>query len=167
MIHKCLWLAMFLTGTVIAEPEVIADFGGKNTGFVSPSERLRTIASEQSIPASATSQARPPMADRFPVESDMRVGLIDAHDHDKPVNRPFFILGYDQHSAEWLQENRNYLIEINARGLVTNVQSEQQMNVLREYGSGLTMDAIPVDSVAAVFGLAFYPVLVTKEEVTQ
>ena len=164
MINRYFWLAMFLTGTVIAEPEVIADLGGKNTGLVSPSERLRTIASEQSIPSS---QVRQPMADRFPVESDMRVGLIDPHSHDKPVNRPFFIIGYDQHSAEWLQENRDYLIEINARGLVTNVQSEQHMQVLREYGGGLTMDAIPVDSIAAVFGLAFYPVLVTKEEVTQ
>lgn len=157
-------LGLMMAPLAIAEPEVIADFGGKETGLASPSERLRIIASRQSIP---TSLARQPMKERFPVESDMRVGVIDAHTHDKSVNRPFFIIGYDQHSAEWLETNRSHLIEINARGLVTNVQSEQQMKTLRAYGGDLSLDAMPVESIAAVFGLAFYPVLVTKEEVTQ
>lgn len=157
-------MGLLIAPMAIAEPEVIADFGGKETGLVSPSERLRTIASKQSNTASIVRQ---PMQDRFPVESDMRVGVIDDHVHNKPVNRPFFIVGYDQQSAEWLEANRTYLIEINARGLVTNVQSEQQMKILREYGGELPLDAIPVESIAAVFGLEFYPVLVTKEEVTQ
>lgn len=164
MIPKGVLLGLMIAPMVMAEPEVIADFGGGETGLVSPSERLRTIASKNSIPAAIVRQ---PILERFPVESDMRVGVIDAHVHNKPVNRPFFIVGYDQHSAEWLEANRTYLIEINARGLVTNVQSDQQMRILREYGGDLSLDAIPVESIAAVFGLEFYPVLVTKEEVTQ
>lgn len=164
MMSKGFLFSLLIAPMVLAEPEVIADLGGKTTGLVSPSERLRAIASKQSVPASL---ARQPMADRFPVESDMRVGVIDTHGHDKPVNRPFFIIGYDQHSAEWLEANRNYLIDINARGLVTNVKSEQQMKTLRAYGGDLPLDAIPIESIAAVFGLEFYPVLVTKEEVTQ
>lgn len=164
MMSKGFLFSLLIVPMALAEPEVIADLGGKNTGLVSPSERLRAIASKQSFPASLAHQ---PMVDRFPVESDMRVGVIDTHGHDKPVNRPFFIIGYDQDSAEWLEENRNYLIEINARGLVTNVKSEQQMKTLRAYGGDLPLDAIPIESIAAVFGLEFYPVLVTKEEVTQ
>lgn len=164
MIIKGFWFSLLIAPLALAEPEVIADLGGKNTGLISPSERLGAIASKQSVPESP---ARQPIVDRFPMESDMRLGVIDTHGHDKPVNRPFFIIGYDQHSAEWLGENRNYLIEINARGLVTNVKSEQQMKTLRAYGGDVPLDAIPIESIAAVFGLEFYPVLVTKEEVTQ
>jgi integrating conjugative element protein (TIGR03765 family) len=164
MIDKGVWFALLIAPAVFAEPEVIADFGGTKTGFVSPSERLREMANKQIPPAAI---ARQPVANRLPMESDMRVGIIESYVHDKPVGRPFFIVGYDQQSAEWLEANRDYLIDINARGLVTNVKSTQQMNVLREYGGTLPLDAIPVDSIAKVFDLEFYPVLVTNEEVTQ
>lgn len=157
-------VGILISQLALAEPEVIADFGGKATGLVSPTERLRAIASNQS---SSGVIARKPVVDRFPLLSDMRVGIIEAHAHNKPVSRAFFIIGFDQQSAEWLEANRNYLLELNARGLVTNVKSEQELEKLREYGGELPLDAIPVDSIAAVFDLEFYPVLITKEEVTQ
>jgi integrating conjugative element protein (TIGR03765 family) len=164
MMKKGLWIALLIAPVVFAEPEIMADFGGTKTGFTSPSDRLRDLAKKQRPPAAI---ARQPMTNRLPMKSHMSVGIVEPHAHDMPVSRPFFIVGYDRHSAEWLEANRDFLIEINARGLVTNVKSTQQMNVLREYGGTLPLDAIPVDSIAKVFDLEFYPVLVTKEEVTQ
>lgn len=157
-------VGIFVSQLAIAEPEVIADFGGKATGFVSPTERLRAIASNQSSPELIVGK---PMVDRFPLMSDMRIGIIDSQAHNKPVGRAFFIIGFDQQSVEWLEANRQYLLELNARGLVTNVKSEHELEKLRVFGGKLPLDAIPVDSIAAVFDLEFYPVLITKEDVTQ
>jgi hypothetical protein len=58
MISKSFWFGLLIAPMALAEPEVIANLGGKNTGLVSPSERLRAIASKQSVPASL---ARQPM----------------------------------------------------------------------------------------------------------
>ena len=159
-----LLMGLLITQWVAAEPEVIADFGGQPTGLISPANQLNAIARKQ--PPTKT-LINKPVTDLFPVQSKMQLGVIETHAHDKPVNRAFFIIGADEQSAQWLATNQKYLIEINARGLVTNVNSEQELNTLREYGSSLPLDAIPVDAIAAVFDLDFYPVLVTKEEVMQ
>lgn len=162
--HTGFLFALVLTLPAAAEPEVIADFGGKATGLHTPKDQLSSLAKEQPIPALL---ARTPNDQRFPLQSKMRLGTIDRHTHDKPVHRPFFILGVDQHSVEWLQANRDYLHEINARGWVTNVNTEQDVETLREYAGAIPLDAIPVDSIADVFDLHYYPVLITQEEISQ
>ncbi len=104
---------------------------------------------------------------RFPIESDLSVGVIETRQHDKPVSRPFFILGYDEHSAQWLETNLNHLQEINALGLVTNVRSAAELARLQQYAGTIELQAIPVESIAEQFDVDSYPVLITTEEITQ
>lgn len=147
-----------------AEPEVIADFGGRETGIKSPQEQLREAAQHTRMPIANT---KPTMAGRFPVVSSLRVGVLDNHPHTQPVTRPFFIVGFDKQSAQWLAANHAHLKEINALGFVTNVNSPAQLEKLRRYAGDLTLNAIPVDDIADRFQLTRYPVLVTQENIIQ
>lgn len=147
-----------------AEPDVIADFGGRETGIKSPQEQLREAAQRTQMP---TASNTPTMAGRFPVVSSLRVGVLDAHSHTLSVARPFFIVGFDQQSAQWLAANHVHLKNINALGFVTNVNSPAQLEKLRRYAGDLTLNAIPVDDIAGRFQITRYPVLVTQESIIQ
>lgn len=154
----------FLCNRAIAEPEVIADLGGTETGWVPPQIRLKQIAKDQPIPQLIKRNVR---EQRFPIRSEMQVGIVHPHANDKQVPRPFFIIGTDEYSTEWLKANHEYLKQINARGLITNVDSSNDIDALRSLVNGIPIDAMPVDAIAETFELNYYPVLVLQEEITQ
>lgn len=155
---------ILLAAWVSAEPVVIADLGGRETGLKSPQEQLLAVAKNMPPPLAPT---RPSLRGRYPIESSLSVGIIDNYAHNKPVSRPFFIVGFDEQSAQWLDANKHYLLEIDALGFVTNVRSEAQLEKLQSYAGDLVLNALPVDAIADQFDLSFYPVLITHEEIIQ
>ena len=147
-----------------AEPIVIKDLGGRETGLKSSKELLGAAVKNTPVP---TGSLYPGLSARYPIESSLEVGIIEPYAHGKNVTRPFFIVGFDQHSARWLAQNADHLKTINAQGFVTNIQSQMQLEKLRSYASELQLNALPVDDIAQQFDLIFYPVLITQEEITQ
>jgi integrating conjugative element protein (TIGR03765 family) len=160
MLLAAIWVAVFAQ----AEPEVVADLGGRETGIRSPQEQLQEVANRTRIPSAIT---MPSMAERFPIVSGLRVGVQDVRSHSLMVTRPFFIVGFDKQSAQWLSANHAHLKEIHALGFVTNVNSPAQLDKLRTYAGDLTLNAIPVDELAERYQLTRYPVLVTQEKIIQ
>lgn len=157
-------LGLMACPIVHAEPEVLADYGGRETGLKSPQEQIRELADRMPVPQA---QAENGLLQRFPIESDLSVGVIETRRHDKPVSRPFFILGYDEHSAQWLETNLDHLQEINALGLVTNVRSAAELARFQQFAGTIELHAMPVESIAEQFDVDSYPVLITAEEITQ
>lgn len=157
-------LGLIAYPNIHAEPEVLADYGGRETGLKSPQEQIRELANRMPVPQAPAENG---LLQRFPIESDLSVGVIENRQHDKPVSRPFFIVGYDEHSARWLGTNLNYLQEINALGLVTNVRSASELARLQQYAGTIELQAMPVESIAEQFDVDSYPVLITTEEITQ
>lgn len=93
--------------------------------------------------------------------------MINSREHNLPVSRPFFIVGADNQSAQWLLANRMHLANIHAQGFVTNVKSQADVETLQEYTEDLTIHAIPIDEIAERFDLTRYPVLITQKEILQ
>jgi integrating conjugative element protein (TIGR03765 family) len=151
------------TGNALAAPEVIADFGGRPTGMTTPAEYLES----QGMNVIPEAPAIPPALDRFPMESSMVLGPVEPRKHNQSVLMPFFIMGADQPSIEWLLANAGVLQEMSATGMVTNIDSWKTLQRIRELVPGLTLESIPLDSMIPLFGLTHYPVLITQEEITQ
>ena len=55
-----------------------------------------------------------------------------AHIKEQFVERPLFIIGFDDVSINWLQANQNYLAGKRAVGLVVNIETKNQMVLLRQ-----------------------------------
>jgi len=72
---------------------------------------------------------------QYPIVNDKMVAAVGEIDIklDYTVLRSVAIVGADEISAHWLQLNNDYLVSIDAIGLVINVESEEQLEVLRLY----------------------------------
>lgn len=152
-----------------AAPEVIADFGGRETGHRDISEKLADAQSRVSTTASAPTneQAKRLMTQRFPIYSELTLGEVVLREHHKSVDQPFFIIGLDRASLDWLSTNETYLREINAVGMLTHVESETEVNRVTHHYAGMKFIAIPLERIISAFELTHYPVLITKTSVLQ
>ena len=73
--------------------------------------------------------------------------------------RPFFIVGDDAASHEWLRINADQLRKLGAYGMVTSVQSAERMRLMVETLQ-IPMAPISADSLFEAVGFAVWPVLV-------
>ena len=74
--------------------------------------------------------------------------------------RPLFLIGADQWSLQWLQQNQPRLVELQAVGMVVSVETERDLNVLRQAAGSLPLMPASGEVVALHLGLQHYPVLI-------
>lgn len=74
--------------------------------------------------------------------------------------RPLFIVGADQWSLQWLQQNRDHLEAMNAAGMVVAVENEQELAMLRLAAMDLDLIAASGEVLAQELGLRHYPALI-------
>jgi integrating conjugative element protein (TIGR03765 family) len=150
-----------------AEPQVIADFGGRNSGVTFPREMLLKALKESPL----LEQPSENTLNSYPVLSSIGVGLVEPHKINPDVQsqrvQPFFIVGDDASSREWLAANAAELTRYGARGIVANVLSEARLRALQEMVAPLSLVAVPVDEIAKIYGIDAYPVLVLNGEILQ
>lgn len=158
------YLVLVFSPWVMAQPEVIADFGGRETEFPKKSKIKQQLLERKSLADNVTLAKAP---DHFPVRSALTVGIVEPMKHSYQVTRPIFIVGVDSLSIEWLVANKAHLKTIGAQGIVTNVSSQENMNFLRARAPELTLSAVPVDDIARIYGVQHYPVLIDKEDIRQ
>ncbi|MFL9676091.1 integrating conjugative element protein [Pseudomonas marginalis] len=107
-------------------------------------------------------------ADMLPVKSDhLSPGKVENRVINIPGLVPLFLVGDDDRSRRWLASRADLLREINAVGLVVNVQNISALIALRELGVGLEMVPASADDLALRMGLQHYPVLVTATGIEQ
>ena len=77
-----------------------------------------------------------------------------------------FIIGYDSVSINWLKQNRRFLKEKRAIGLVGNVATVGEMNHLQSLaGEGILLQATNGEQMAKAINLRHYPFFVDKNGV--
>ena len=81
--------------------------------------------------------------------------------------QPIFLIGADNTSVLWLQQNAQRLVEMNAIGLVVNVKTIEELTTLREVVPSLTLIPTPGDDLAQRLGLSHYPVLLSAIGISQ
>lgn len=156
---RVLFFASLLALQANAKPEVIADFGGRPSG----------IPDIEAIVKSNPVAKKPlgPIFDPFPVESNLQVGKQSSLMHDRPVLTPYFIIGGDAQSLHWLSKNYEYFLEIQAKGLITNINTQDEFNNIQSLFPDIALMPVNVDDMASLFGIQHYPVFINKTSIEQ
>ncbi|MCD9007467.1 integrating conjugative element protein [Luteimonas sp. XNQY3] len=107
-------------------------------------------------------------ADMLPVRSrSLAPGAVQRRTIQAPGLTPVFLIGDDARSRAWLRERGTRLRDLNAVGLVVNVESADALTDLRALAPGLMLSPASGDDMAMRLGLQHYPVLITATSVEQ
>lgn len=160
-------LTMALAEEKTARPVVIRDYGNTRPSGIPDIAELRKLAYQMRVPVSELIQFSPYS---FPIVSEkLNVGNLSAPiKHDRSSITPFFIVGADPHSMDWLGRNKSYLIENKiTRGLITNVSDGKTFKRFSDAAAPLQLHPMNVDELAELFGVAVYPIVITQTEIAQ
>ncbi|MDY6216095.1 integrating conjugative element protein [Actinobacillus porcinus] len=152
--------------SAIAQPTVIADLGGESAvRFYEPIQPVHSPEAPKhhnAVPSQLSeAQLLPVVSHKF------SVGKVNAQAMNLPGIQPFFLVGYDDVSMDWLNANRDKLIKLQATGLVINVKTEAELQALRDILPELTFMPAPADSLSERLGIQHYPLLLTSEGIYQ
>jgi integrating conjugative element protein (TIGR03765 family) len=128
--------------------------GSANPSFILPA------------PKPLTDPAKVSEADMLPVRSaKLTPGTVERRVIEAPGLQPFFLVGDDDASLDWLRRRAAWLRERGAVGLVVNVASAEGLARLRAAAPGLALAPVPADDLAARLGLRHYPALITATSI--
>jgi len=118
------------------------------------------------IPQAPTTPASE--ADMLPVRSEkLTQGTITRRAIEAPGLLPFFVVGDDELSADWLRRHTASLRERGAVGLAVNVETMQALNRLRSLVPDVPLSPVSGDDLADRLGLRHYPALITATGIEQ
>lgn len=123
---------------------------------------VRTAPGKQFVVQSVTIAAMLPVRSEF-----LTPGSVTARAIQAPGLRPMFIVGDDDLSRQWLTYRRDALIQLNAVGLVVNVDHEQRLQALQAIVPELMLSPVSGDDIAQRLNLQHYPVLITSTAIKQ
>ncbi|NIB44038.1 integrating conjugative element protein [Pseudomaricurvus alkylphenolicus] len=83
------------------------------------------------------------------------------------IPRPFFLVGSDPLSEQWLRQHRAKLIEIGAVGMLVQADNAEDVRRMASVGQGLRITLGSGSDVAKSLGLTQYPVLITTKGLEQ
>jgi len=118
--------------------------------------------------ASAVQQRLPALGaadlDRLlPIQSPgLTAGRVEPRTVQRPFARPFFLIGSDSLSREWLATHRDRLAEIGAVGMLVEAQTLDDLRAVAEIAGGLPILPASGNDIAEALDLSHYPVLITK-----
>ena len=144
----------------VGEPVVIY-----NNGQAKPlPNQPQTLRYHSPVPADFKAPLEP-----LPVKTEaMTPGPVQARHIDRSsLNRPVFIVGFDPMSLQWLKRHHLQLKQIKATGIAVNVESNAQLNTLRQAVAGLEINPVAGDTIAQQLQLRHYPVLISQSRIEQ
>lgn len=94
-------------------------------------------------------------------------GPVQARAHNKPFSRPFFLIGSDDRSRQWLVQYRERLKQIGAVGMLVQAETLEDLQVTASLAGGLPILPASAADIAAALDISHYPVLITPQGVEQ
>ena len=106
----------------------------------------------------------------YPVKTKfMSLGVFRSYEVNYPnVDTPFCVIGSDLESLNWLRRNRDKLINIGAYCYLVNAETKEDGEKLEAVVSN-AIQILPMtgDAIAMIYGLKFYPAVITKKFIIQ
>ena len=100
----------------------------------------------------------------LPIQSPgLTPGRVGPRSIKRPFARPFFLIGSDSFSREWLATHRDRLAEIGAVGMLVEAETLDDLRAIAAIAEGLPILPASASDVAEALGLSHYPVLITKD----
>ena len=152
-----------------AELTVIYDSG--HTQPIAPF--FEVFESTDGLPPQSPPPAKPSLgaADPkawLPIQSPgLTPGLVQARAHDRPFTRPFFLIGSDTRSRQWLQAHRDRLKEIGAVGMLVQAETVDDLRTIVRLADGLSILPASGSDIAKALGVSHYPVLISAHGIEQ
>ncbi|WP_416139111.1 integrating conjugative element protein [Halomonas sp. HK25] len=149
--------------------EVLADYGGEPARPYFVAIGMAEVPEAEGYAPDPRAPVKFGETDMLPVTSErLSPGEVRFRPLELPSRMtPFFLVGDDALSLRWLEARREVLRELNAVGLVIEVDTVEGLQRLREAAPGLELRPTPGDDLAGRLGLAHYPVLVTPQGLEQ
>ena len=94
-------------------------------------------------------------------------GPVLARSHNKPFSRPFFLIGSDDRSRQWLVRHRDRLKAIGAVGMLVQAETPEDLQATANLSNGLPILPASAVDIATVLGISHYPVLITPQGIEQ
>jgi integrating conjugative element protein (TIGR03765 family) len=160
--------ALLLPALVAAELTVIHDSG--DTRPLAP--LLEVLAEREPVHPRAQSP-RPDFGAAeverlLPIRSPgLTVGKVVPRSVERRFARPFFLVGSDRVSRDWLAKNRAELVRIGAVGVLVQAETVDDLRVIAELANRLPILPAPATDIAAALELSHYPVLITSAGIAQ
>ena len=108
------------------------------------------------------------LASLLPIRSPgLTPGPVQPKTHDRPFARPFFLIGSDSFSRQWLLEHRERLKEIGALGMLVQADTMDDLQATAKLAAGLSVMPASASDIAKALGLSHYPVLITPLGIEQ
>ena len=94
-------------------------------------------------------------------------GPVPSRAHHRPFARPFFLIGSDTRSRQWLITHRQRLKAIGAVGMLVQADTREDLQVTAYLSGGLPIMPASATDIANVLGISHYPVLVSSQGIEQ
>jgi integrating conjugative element protein (TIGR03765 family) len=92
---------------------------------------------------------------------------VPSQAHNRPFARPFFLIGSDQYSRQWLIKHRERLGEIGAVGMLVQAETINDLQAIARLARGLPIMPGSGADIAKALGVLHYPVLITSQGIEQ
>ena len=168
--------ATVVSSCVAASPTVISDRGGIEIKELlnPPGESVESVEELTRLHNDPETMKDGLLsAGLYPVYSEsLTVGPIGQSEAtDIPsylLTMPFFIVGYDRVSANWMIENLDILVENHAVGLVVNIETPEQMKeLMRITQNRVALTPVQGDDLAETLNLRHYPAYIDHQGVVR
>ncbi len=108
------------------------------------------------------------LATLLPIRSPgLTPGPVQPKTHDRPFTRPFFLIGSDSFSRQWLLEHRERLKEVGAVGMLIQADTLEDLQTIAKLAAGLSVMPASASDIAKALGISHYPVLITPHGIEQ
>jgi integrating conjugative element protein (TIGR03765 family) len=156
---------------VMAQAELTVIYDNGHTQPIAPF--LEVFESADELPQQSPHPKRPQLgaADPkawLPIQSPgLTPGPVQARSHDRPFARPFFLIGSDMQSRQWLQNHRGRLKEIGAVGMLVQADTLDDLRTTASLADGLSILPASASDIAKALGISHYPVLTSTHGIEQ
>ena len=104
----------------------------------------------------------------LPIQSPgLTPGPVQSRSHDRPFARPFFLIGSDARSRQWLQDHRDQLKAIGAVGMLVQADTLDDLRTIAELADGISILPASASDIAKALGISHYPVLISIHAIEQ
>jgi len=94
-------------------------------------------------------------------------GPVQPRIHDRPFMRPFFLIGSDALSRQWLLDHLERLKEIGAVGMLVQANTLDDLHTIAELADGLSILPASGSDIAQALSISHYPVLISAHGIEQ
>ena len=160
------------SGTAAAELTIIYDSGRTQSlapylAAFSEDPPTESAAAPSEIPLGAAD-----LSQLLPIRTpELTPGTVTTRPLSLPdgvaLPRPFFLIGADPRSLEWLARHRELLAEINAVGMLVQAETADDLEATAAIAQGLPILPASATDIAQSMGLRHIPVLISGRGIEQ